>query len=188
VNYLQPLAVGALLGAGIITPAGRQPSGAVSSLFLCLAFVTAVRAIGMSTWGVACARDVNYTQARDQILAEVAGLPAGSTVISSAAYLYDLASRTNLNWIHNDWPAVPGEAGWEARAFAELKPARIILTQFDYYRRFGEVVEQLKTNANVSSLTVTNLANLRPPDAFPKMQRVVQHVSWAPVIVELQWR
>jgi hypothetical protein len=35
---------------------------------------------------------------------------------------------------------------------------------------------------------VRNLAALRPPDAIPALQRVVQHISWAPVIVDLHWK
>jgi hypothetical protein len=109
-------------------------------------------------------------------------------VIASAAYLYDLASRTNLNLIHNDWSAVPGDAGWETRAYASHRPAKIILTQFDFHRRFGVTIEKLKAHPDLISLQMTNLAGVRPPDAVPKLQRVVQHVSWAPVIVDLKWR
>ena len=37
---------------------------------------------------------------------------------------------------------------------------------------------------NVVAINVTNTAGLRSPDAVPRLQKVVQHISWAPVIVE----
>ena len=187
-NYLQPLVVGAFLGSGVfvrtVTPLGR----ALAGLFVALSLVTGVRAAGMSTWGVFCARDFGFAETRNQIRAEINTLPDGSTIIASSAYLYDLAGRTNLNLIHSDWPAAPEEGDWEPRTFAARKPARIIVTQFDFYRRFGATIEQLRTYPDLESLTMTNLATVRPPDSFPKFQRVVQHVSWAPVIVNLKWR
>lgn len=187
-NYLQPIVVGAFLGAGVFVRVEEKFWRPVVGLFVLLSLVTGVRAIGMTTWGVACARDVSQREALVRIRAEVDALPSGSTVIASAAYLYDLASRTNLNLIHNDWPAAPGGQDWESQAYAEHRPAKIILTQFDFHRRFGVTVEQMKAHPELISLQTTNLAGVRPPDAFPKLQRMVQHVSWAPVIVDLTWR
>jgi len=37
------------------------------------------------------------------------------------------------------------------------------------------------------TVRVENLARVRPPDASPRWQRVVQHVAWAPVMVTLDW-
>jgi len=34
----------------------------------------------------------------------------------------------------------------------------------------------------------TNYSRLRAPDSFRKFQQVLQHVSWAPVIVEFDWK
>ena len=151
--------------------------------------MTGVRAIGMTTWGVLCAHDMSYAQAASRVRAEVDALPSGSTVIASAAYLYDLANRTNITWIHNDWPAPPGgREMWEYHAFAGLRPRLIIVTQFDFYRRYGAIFEQLKSHPDLASLRVTNTAGVRAPDSFPQMQRIVQHVSWAPVIAEFSWK
>jgi hypothetical protein len=187
-NYLQPVVVGAFLGAGVFVRGQEKSWRPAVGLFVLLSLVTGVRAIGMTTWGVACARDVGQREALVRIRAGVDTLPPSSTVIASAAYLYDLASRTNLNLIHTDWPAVPGDAGWETHAYASHRPAKIMLTQFDFHRRFGVTVEQLKAHPDLISLQMTNLAGVRPPDADPRLQRVVQHVSWAPVIVDLKWR
>jgi hypothetical protein len=35
---------------------------------------------------------------------------------------------------------------------------------------------------------VRNLAQVRSPDSMPSLQRVLQHISWAPVIVDLDWK
>lgn len=187
-NYLQPLVVGAFLSSGMFFPRTAKPSRIVLSLFLALSLVTGLRAIGMTTWGVCCARDVSYAKAVERIRAEVDPLPAGSVVVASSAYLYDLARRTNITWIHNDWPAAPGGHLWENQAYAKLRPVRIIITQFDFYRRFRGIFERLEAHPDLVSLHVTNTASVRSPDSFPKMQRLVQHVAWAPVIVELTWR
>lgn len=187
-NYLQPVVVGAFLGTGIFFPTVSRPSRTWLALFVALSLMTSVRAIGMSTWGVLCARDVSYADALKIIRAETNKLPNGTPVIASAAYLYELAEHENVIPVHNDWAAVPGDHMWEYRAFGKLRPARIILTQFDYYRRFGKIVEQLKSHPDLVSLEVTNTARVPAPDSFPKFNRLVQHVAWAPVIVELQWR
>ncbi len=188
-NYLQPIVVGGFLNAGLFFPNPQKPLRAVLALFFALSLVTGVRAIGMTTWGVLCAHDMSYAQAASRVRAEVDALPSGSTVIASAAYLYDLANRTNITWIHNDWPAPPGgREMWEYHAFAGLRPRLIIVTQFDFYRRYGAIFEQLKSHPDLASLRVTNTAGVRAPDSFPQMQRIVQHVSWAPVIAEFSWK
>lgn len=66
-----------------------------------------------------------------------------------------------------------------------LKPHKLILTEFDYYRRYEPVVAELK--ARGVSLEISNTAKIPVPDANKNMQRVVQHISWAPVIVSFDW-
>jgi hypothetical protein len=187
-NYLQPVAVGAFLGAGVFVPTEAGRARPWFGWFVALSLVTGLRAIGLTTWGVACARDVSCTQALGMIRAETQPLPPGSVVIASSAYLYDLARQTNVTAVHNDWAAAPGSHQWEYRAFGRLRPARIFLTQFDYHRRFGKVVEQLKAHPDLVTLRVRNTARVPAPDSIPKFSRLVQHVAWAPVIVDLEWR
>ena len=187
-NYLQPFVVGAFLAAPVFHPAAGKPSRCWLIALVVLALMTGTRAIGLTTWGVACSRDVSYSEALKRIRTETERLPADSTVIASAAFLYDLAANPKIKIVHNDWAAAPGDFMWEYRAYGKLRPARIILTQFDYYRRFGTIVEQLKSHPDVASLQIINTARVPPPDSIPKFSRLVQHVSWAPVIVELNWR
>ena len=108
----------------------------------------------------------------------------------SAAYLYDAwLEEGRLKLIHSDWlgPAVKDQPNAEVDALRAVKPTRLILTQFDYYRRYVRVLAQLQSTAGAVSVRVENLARVQPPDASPRWQRVVQHVSWAPVIVTLEW-
>lgn len=187
-TYIQPVVVGAFLGSGIFFPRGSLLFRPIVAVVLVCALVTGIRAIGLTTWGVACARDMSREKSLNVVRAAVDPLPAGSTVVASSAYLYELASRTNIAWVHNDWPAVPGDTGWEAQAVARMRAERIIVTQFDYYRRYRVIIEHLRSYTNLVSLNVTNTASVQPPDASPKFMRVIQHVSWAPVVVELKWR
>jgi len=46
----------------------------------------------------------------------------------------------------------------------------------------------LKLRQDLLQLEVTNTAQIPAPDSFPAIQKVVQHISWAPVVVTLQWR
>jgi hypothetical protein len=187
-NYLQPIVVGAFLGTDVFFPADGKPTRGWLGCFLALALLTSLRAWGLTTWGVWCALDVGYADAMKRVRTETEKLPNHTVVIASAAYLYELAGLTNINSVHNDWAAVPGEHMWEFRAYGKLRPARIILTQFDYYRRFGAIIEQLKAHPDLAALRVTDTSRVPVPDSIPKLSRVVQHVAWAPVIVELDWR
>jgi hypothetical protein len=188
-NYFQPIIVGTFLGAGFLSSECVKLGRPIPAMFVALSLVTGVRALGMGTWGVLCARDVGYANALTRLNSELDQTHSGQTVIVSAAYLYETAKRTNLFWVHSDWPAVPrAEAGWEAQAILKLKPAKIIVTQFDYYRRYAQVFGDLNRSAELAAVQVSDTARVPPPDAFPKWQRVIQHVSWAPVIVDLKWR
>jgi len=69
-----------------------------------------------------------------------------------------------------------------------LKPCKIILTQFDYFRRFETVLAQLKESKELAHLEVVNTTGIRSPDSFPSLQKVVQHISWAPIVITLTWR
>jgi hypothetical protein len=68
----------------------------------------------------------------------------------------------------------------------KIKPTLLVLTQFDYYRRYIGILGTLEHSTDVEIVT-RNTAHIKVPDANPRYQRIVQHVSWAPVIVELKW-
>jgi hypothetical protein len=63
-----------------------------------------------------------------------------------------------------------------------------VLTQFDYYRSFERVLAQLRQHPELAAIRVRDLAEIKPPDAIPALSRVVQNISWAPVIVDLDWK
>jgi len=69
-----------------------------------------------------------------------------------------------------------------------LQPTKLVLTQFDYYRSFAVLMRQLESQPDMVEVRIRNLAAIKPPDAIPSMQRVVQNISWAPVIVDLNWK
>jgi len=85
-------------------------------------------------------------------------------------------------------PIRRGESEGDAKGVLAHRPTRMILTQFDYYRRYRAVVEQVRSNPAVAEIVVENTARVRSPDSYPAMQKVVQHISWAPVIVKISWR
>jgi hypothetical protein len=186
--YLQPL----IVGCGLTVLAQQLPwmrKRLLASAFIALALLGSVRAIGLSTWGVACARDYSYAQATARVKTEIGSAPPGSNAVLSSAFLYAAAPAKHVRWIHSDWmqPGVRGEEPKDWDSFLKLRPSLILLTQFDYYRRFDVVIERLKGQPSLAVVTVENTANLRPPDAYKRWQRVVQHFSWAPVVVKITW-
>jgi hypothetical protein len=189
-TYLQPLVVGVFLALWAGVERSRFRLAGVRMLLGFAVLLASIRAIGLTTFGVACALDASERQVRQQIADELKAVPSNDVVVLSSAYLYDAwpeAHRLKLR--HSDWlgPAAKNRPDAEVEALRAVKPARLILTQFDYYRRYGRVLAQLQSAAGVASVRVQNLARVRPPDASPHWQRVVQHVSWAPVIVTLDW-
>jgi hypothetical protein len=47
---------------------------------------------------------------------------------------------------------------------------------------------ELQTMPSLVAITITNTARTPAPDSFPLWRQVVQHVSWAPVLVEFNWK
>jgi hypothetical protein len=110
--------------------------------------------------------------------------------VLSSAYLYEAARHPAIRWVHSDWPT-PAERGRPNRdleGIVALKPEKVILTQFDYYRRYEELFDKLKSQPDLVEVKVLNMAHVRTPDSFKALRQVVQHISWAPVIVSLTWK
>ena len=188
--YLQPLIVGLFLASWNGASASRATPVALRTALGLAVLLAATRAIGMTTVGVLCARDVGRAEALAAVERALAASPTNAPVALSAAYLYDAwpqARRLTLR--HADWlgPATKERPMPELDALLAVKPVRLILTQFDYYRRHAPVLDRLQAVASGVTVRVENLAQVRPPDASPRWQRVVQHVAWAPVIVTLDW-
>jgi hypothetical protein len=187
--YLQPLAVANSLAFVVWRPQAPRRKALVW-LFVSLAALASIRSIGMGSWGLVCAADVGYPGALNRVRAELGSVRPGGTVVVSAAYLYEAANWQPIRQIHSDWlhPAVKNEPNADAEALLAIKPAKLILTQFDYYRRYQGIVDGLKRQPDLVRAEVADAAQIRPPDASPSWQRVVQHISWAPVIVSFEWR
>ena len=186
IAYLQPLVVAST--SALVIGLGAINRTQYIFTIVVLAAVTAIRAVGMTTWGVACARDVSYTEAIRQVRLTLNSCPADSTAILSAAYLYEGTSHRQLRVLHADWLASYRKPYNLAERLWALKPRELVLTQFDYWRRFKPLLDLLQAHPEIVTVHVRNCATVSPPDQVPVVQKLVQHVSWAPVLVEFSWR
>ncbi len=155
------------------------------------AALMAIRAIGITTWGAACAWKNSYGSTAATLRAEFEPFAKTNTpVFVSSAFLYSAQNLGVQRAIYTDWYF--NHAAWtkdaERNGMIRFKPAKLVLTQFDYYRSFLPVVEDLRRTPELVTVQVRDFAQVRPPDAIPAMSRVVQHISWAPVIVDLEWK
>src|SRR5262249_49475128 len=186
--YLQPLLV-AVFPVAIAAPTlGARSQRLYGSLCVALALVAAVRAIGMGTWGVACALDVSQRNSARVVQETYERAAPGSVVLASSAFLYEGDRHPSLRVLHSDWIASHRPRKDIADCIVALRPTTMILTQFDYYRGCGTALAALKARPELADLRIRNTASVRPPDAVAALSRVVQHVSWAPVIIQLKWR
>ncbi len=186
--YVQPLLVAAYLALRASLMPGKRWVRAQAGAFLLLMLLGSIRALGMTTWGLACAEDVSYASAIQLVRNELQASPSGSTVALSSAYLYEASRHNEIRTIHSDWLGRPSDwPGDEREALIVLKPAKLILTQFDYYRWYERIIMDLRKRPDFVKVDILNTARIRPPDAFKPLQRVVQHVSWAPVVVRFSW-
>ena len=185
--YLQPLVVAGFLTVCAGSSVFESRRAVWTGFFVALTALGAVRAIGMSTWGMACATDVSQPKAIAIVRDSLDHTHPNSMVAVSAAYLYEAARHKHLRWIHSDWLAPGKSADHQVNLVIRERPAKLILTQFDYYRRYEGPVAQLQAQPQLVTVTITNLAQTPAPDSSRRWRKVVQHVSWAPVIVELKW-
>ena len=145
------------------------------------AALVSIRAVGLSTWGVACAVDVSRTEATVRVRRAIDGLPKDSAALVSSAYLYDLVGERRVTCLHADWVGRFGEGE------GAFRPACLVLTSYDYHRRYARTLAELAARGRVTVVGVEQAGRVPPPDGFPRWQRVVQHLSWAPVIVRVEW-
>lgn len=197
-NYLQPVVVGLFL-YWLTTARELQPPDvtkrrrlrwACSGVFVAAALLVSIRAVGISTWGLSCVGDVSYRTALQRVDDEIARSADGATILFSSAYLYEAANQERVRWIHSDWPgSITSTARRsELEALMDLKPTAIVLTQFDYFRRYEKLIIALQERPEDVEVDFDNTAMVPAPDAIPSLRRVVQHVSWAPVVIRLQWK
>jgi hypothetical protein len=188
-NYLQPTIVGCCMAWGAMVLKEARPVRAMKWGFVALALFGSIRAIGMTTWGLACASDVSYADALARIRNELGATAKGHSVVLSSAFLYEAARHDGIRWVHSDWlhRLGPGQPS-ESDALAALKPDKIILTQFDYFRRYFWILPELKSRPALAEMQIEQTAKIPAPDSFASIQKVVQQISWAPIVVTLKWR
>jgi hypothetical protein len=183
-----------LLAGGLLAVAGGFPTAARRSFYgalaCCLALLS-VRAAGMIIWGAACSCDVSLHRARAIIRDELqAYANSGERVVVSSAFLYDAAQSGVRGAVHSDWTRDRRQDGPDAdlQGLVRLRPPKLLLTQFDFYRSYANTIEQLRQRPDLAAVRVVDTAAVRAPDSIPALQRVVQHISWAPVIVTISWK
>lgn len=207
VGYMQPIIVGCFLSTfshilrgnsdqtHLVTEgnlssrvSGRLPVCYIT-LYLLAAVLVSLRAIGMTLWGLACASDLSYADAVKIVRKEIDEMPPKSVVVVSSPFFYETARRSELILIHADWLGLTNGKveNPSCDKIVELKPAKLLLVTFDRYRRYDEVIKQLRIRPEIHSLSVINVANRPPPDSFPIIRRLFQNVSWSPVIVNIIW-
>ncbi len=189
-NYLQPVIVASYLA---LLASLNLSQRWLRLQILCLVpamLLGSIRAIGMTTWGLACAADVSYSSAVQKVEEQLTHHPAGYKVLMSSAFLYGAAKHDNLTLIHSDWlTRANGDSRIsDSQALLTVKPEKLILTQYDYYRRFKGVLETVKGSPGLKDIQILDTARTRPPDSYNSLQKVVQHISWAPVIITLTWQ
>jgi hypothetical protein len=187
--YLQPLVVALFLSQILMQQRGERWVRLSQGLFLALALLASIRAIGLSTWGVACAFDSGYPKAIRRIQEELTQCKPGTVVVLSSAYLYSSAEVDTVRQYHSDWlaPAERSSRNTDWDGLLKLKPELILVTPFDYYRRYDRLLEQLRARRDLASFEIGFNYKLSPPDANKQIQRVVQHVSWTPVVIRIRW-
>jgi hypothetical protein len=187
--YLQVLLAAGLLALLPEMSPRRPKSFCVPVLAACVLLIS-IRAVGMCTWGAVCAvknsRSDSEAIVRRELLASSAS-PA--PVLVSSAYLYSAATVAVTNVVYADWYF--DHAHWTNNAdvigLMRVRPQKLVLTQFDFYRSFAVPLEKLRLRPGVVVIAVRDATRVRTPDSMPSLQRVVQHISWAPVVVDLQW-
>ena len=183
-----------ILAAGLLALAGKFFPARAASLRLVLAgcvLLVSIRAIGMTTWGAACAWKNSYWRTHETLRVELEPFTkSDAPAFVSSAFLYSAAEFRVKNLIYGDWYF--DHAAWtnnaDLIALIRLKPAKLALTQFDYHRSYVPLLEKLRAQPGLVEVRVRDLAAVRTPDSIPSLQRVVQHISWAPVIVDLEWK
>jgi len=183
-----------ILAAGLLTLADEIFPERKRWLHFALAgcaILISIRAAGITTWGVACAWKNSYGTTQNILRTELEPFAKTNTpVIISSAFLYRALALEVQRPIHPDWyyNHATATADSDIEALKKLRPTKLVLTQFDYYRGIAPVLERLRQETDSVEITVRDQAQLRPPDAIPALSRVVQHISWAPLIVDLNWK
>ena len=160
-------------------------------IFLGCALLVSIRAVGMTFWGATCAWQNSYASSQAVLRRELEPfVKSPAPVVISSQFLYGAREMGVQNPIHSDWyydrALTAPPADWDG--FVRLRPTRLVLGQFDYYRAFVPLLARLRQHPELVTFQVRDLARVRPPDAIPALSRVVQHISWSPVIVDLDWK
>jgi hypothetical protein len=183
-----------ILAAGLLALAARLFPEArcwPKVLILGCVMLVSIRAVGMTTWGAVCAWKNSYWHTREELRTELEPfVESDAPVVISSAYLYSALEFGVKHPIHADWYYDRGinVPDGDFQGMVKLRPTKLVLTQFDYYRGFVPLLARLRQHPELVTVQVQDETAVRTPDSMPAMQRAVQHISWAPVIVNLDWK
>jgi hypothetical protein len=183
-----------ILAAGLLALADHFFSAQKRWLLLALAgcaVLISIRAVGITTWGTACAWKNSYGRTQETLRAELEPFTkTNAPVIISSPFLYRAFGLGVQRPVHYDWFYNHATAAVQSdlAKLKILRPPKLVLTQFDYFRSGAELLARLRQSPELVTIRVRDLAAVRTPDSIPSLQRVVQHISWAPVIVDLDWK
>lgn len=173
--YAQVLTVGLWL-------AGRSGSfRGWRSLWILALMVGGLRALGLTTWGVAGAQDVSQAEAAARVRAAVHAMPADSAVMISSCFLYAVADERERALYHADWTR-----GIDARPDGRSLNL-LIYSSLDYHRRFDAELQELVAAGRVQVMKFDARRTLPIPEDFPPIRRFFSHLSWTPVIIWVEW-
>ncbi len=187
VQSIQPLCVGFSLA--YLLPSIRTNKVIHRALLVTVAgtlFFFYIRAVGLSTWGIVCAFDVNRSHSLQIVDAELANCDAGGAVVVSSAFIYGALRHKNLTLIHSDWANCPSRESYY-EGLLRIQPTLLILTHLDYFRKYRSLLESLQQNHKVSRVDIIHAGRIPSPDSIEGVGKVLQHISWAPVVVKIKW-
>jgi hypothetical protein len=143
--------------------------------------VGGLRAVGLTTWGVAGAIDLGPAEATARVRAAVHAMPPASAVMVSSCFLYALTDERERALHHTDWVG-PLTSRPDGRTLDLL-----ILSQMEYHRTILPRLEALTAAGKLRVVAIDNHRTLPVPEDFPVLRRLFSHLSWAPVIVHVEW-
>jgi hypothetical protein len=111
----------------------------------------------------------------------------GQPLPMSDAYFYD---RAVVNWLLHGKYANPSLAlvmPIAGREVFSAYPPRYQASLLGWMSLFGVSAISAMARPDLARVSTVNTARIPAPDASTSLQRVVQHISWAPVSVSLQW-
>ncbi len=150
------------------------------------------RLAGMATWGVAAERDYGMEKSESEVMRLLREEPASHPIVISGTYGYASIRAPHPLVCSSDWiekRPTPWHQTHEALNRIEplqiMRPALLILSPFDYHRRYRGMIDELERTGVKAERG--QLGTVTPPDALGWSRKLLPSLTWAPVVVRLSW-